>query len=115
MPELRRYRHLYGDHQRFILLESRDYWLPLNDEFYQPSAATSFVYRPEPLYALPGNDAAASEPSILPFAAWTAEHKRKLLAEAVLNELGQDLSAAIEEERLSEQLALLAKLLQSDS
>lgn len=107
------FRHIYGLNRRFIKLENRAYWLPLNDEYWQSLPENSFALTNEPLYfPFPLPPKAGAE--IWQFDEVALAANQKLLDKALMQELMQDLQAAEDEWKLEMMLEHLSKLLEQN-
>lgn len=110
------FRHLYGIGGRFILLQGRGHWLPLNDpDWQQTTLPGDFLFEDEAFYATDSECIATQLPdNVKIFSEEARALEQKRLETLALQELAKDLRAARAEEDLMRLLDRLDRHLQRD-
>ena len=113
---MKRYQHLNGLNHRFIKLEGRDYWLPLNDDSWADASneILGFLFTNENFYTFPQDEAAQQQAERLLFREIAATVTRQQLDSEALTEIARDLKAIYAEQDMEHLIDSIHHYLKQD-
>ena len=113
----RTYRHLFGIGARFVQLEGREPWWPLNDAQWQadPAERLAFYLYSEQLYLLAADEIAPeAADKVLVFTEAARAIARQKLDAVAISEIARDLRAAQAEYDLEKLIESIDRYLKQD-
>ena len=115
---MKRYHHLSGLNHRFIKLEGREHWMPLNDDSWteHPEQPLDFLLANEQFYAFYQNTPPTQQQAErLLFSEVANAVVRQQLENEALNEVARDLKAAFAEHNMEQLIEAINHYMQQDN